>query len=186
MRSVRLGLVVALVGAGIASPALAKGGIVDEIRLGVLWHDVGVFGTSKERGADLNAELRFVSPAFLEPLLSPRPHLGVSVNTDGDTDQAYAGLTWTFTLFRQLLNPVDSLFLDASLGGAVHDGKLSTRDPHRKNLGSRFLFRESLEIGYRFTPAQSVSVILDHISNADLASRNEGLDNLGLRYGLKF
>ena len=80
----------------------------------------------------------------------------------------------------------DGLFLDASLGGSAHNGKLDTTDPDRKSLGSPVLFRESLELGYRFAEVHSLSVMLDHISNADLADRNEGLDTLGIRCGLKF
>lgn len=165
---------------------LVPGGFLDELKLGVLRHDAGVFGNHKEDGADINLEARFVSPEFLHPLLAPRPHLGLSLNTDGNTNQVYAGLTWTFTLFRGLFSTSDSLYLDASIGGAAHDGKLDTEAPGRKSLGSRFLFRESLELGYSFTPSQSISIMLDHVSNANLANRNEGLDNLGVRYGIKF
>jgi lipid A 3-O-deacylase len=169
-----------------ATPALAQGKIVDELRVGILGHDVGVFGTHKESGVDFNAELRFVSPDFLKVLWAPRPHLGVSVNSDGNTDQLYFGLTWTFTLFRGLASANDSLFLDASLGGAAHDGHIRTNDVDRKELGSRLEFRESLELGWAFTPGQSVSLMLDHISNASLGVKNEGLDNFGVRYGIKF
>jgi lipid A 3-O-deacylase len=165
---------------------LVPGGFIDELKIGVLRHDAGIFGNNKEDGVDINFETRFVSPEILRPLFAPRPHLGVSVNTAGDTSQLYAGLTWSFTLLRGLFSTSDSFYLDASIGGAAHDGKLDTDAIDRKALGSRFLFRESLELGYSFTPSQSISIMLDHVSNANLANRNEGLDNLGIRYGLKF
>ena len=169
----------------VASTAEAAS-VIDELKLGVLDHDAGVFGTTRESGVDLNAELRFVSPSFLSPIFAPRPHLGIHVNTAGDTNQLYFGLTWSFTLFREILSAGDGIFIDASLGGSVHDGKLDTTDTDRKSLGSRILFRESVELGYRFLERHSVSVMLDHVSNANLADRNEGLDTLGVRYGLKF
>jgi lipid A 3-O-deacylase len=178
-------LVMGGVVAGIV-PAAAQGNLLDELRVGVLRHDAGVFGTHEEGGVDFNGELRFVSPDFLKVILAPRPHLGITVNSDGNTDQAYAGLTWSFILFRGLASAEDNLFLDVSFGGAVHDGHIRTNDVDRKELGSRFEFRESLEIGWRFTAAQSLSIMLDHISNANLGVKNEGLDNLGLRYGIKF
>ena len=53
-------------------------------------------------------------------------------------------------------------------------------------LGSTFLFRESLELGYQINPVVSVSAILDHISNANLAKRNAGITNAGARFGVKF
>jgi lipid A 3-O-deacylase len=177
-----LGTAVALA----AATASAETRLVDELRVGVLRHDAGIFGDHKEPGVDLNGELRFVSPDLFKGIGGPRPHLGVSVNSAGGTNIAYAGLTWTFTLARGLVSAEDSLFLDASLGGAVHDGSIRTSRTDRKELGSRVLFRESLELGWRFTPRQSVSILLDHVSNANLGVKNEGLDNIGLRYGIKF
>ncbi|HSV28059.1 MAG TPA: acyloxyacyl hydrolase, partial [Candidatus Omnitrophota bacterium] len=76
-----------------ATPAQAG---IDEIRLGLLDHDVGVFGGEHESGYDVNGEVLFESPGFLAPIWAPRPHVGVYVNTTGDTSQAYAGLTWTW------------------------------------------------------------------------------------------
>jgi lipid A 3-O-deacylase len=158
--------------------------LVDEVRAGVFYHDAGIFGSRKEEGADLNLELRFVSPEFLAAIWSPRPHLGVHGSLAGDTSQLYFGLTWSFMLWRT--GGADGLFLDASLGGAAHNGELDPVRADRKALGSRVLFRESLELGYRFGEVHSISVMLDHVSNANLADHNEGLDNLGVRYGLKF
>ena len=170
----------------LAVPGVASAQLVDEVRLGVLAHDIGLFGGNAEDGVDLNAEVRFASPNFLRWAFSPRPHLGVSVNTSGATNQAYFGLTWTATLFRDVIVRGDGFFVELGLGGAVHDGKIDTMRVDRKSLGSRVLFREALEIGWAFTPSQSISFMLDHMSNANLADRNEGLDNFGVRYGMKF
>lgn len=183
-RSVRL-LLSAAIAAGLlcADPAAAQS-LVDEVRVGGFYHDAGILGTRKERGPDLNLELRFASPEFLSAIWSPRPHLGVTGSLAGDTSQLYFGLTWSFMLWRTGGN--DGLFLDVSLGGSAHNGKLEPNRTDRKALGSRVLFRESLELGYRFGDVHSVSVFLDHASNANLASHNEGIDSLGVRYGLKF
>ncbi|MEW5726986.1 MAG: acyloxyacyl hydrolase [Pseudomonadota bacterium] len=150
-----------------------------ELRLGVLAHDVGVFGGEHESGADGNVEVLFDSPSVLAPLWAPRPHLGVSVNSAGNTSQAYAGLTWTWDVTRRL-------FLAFSLGGAVHDGETETDRQDRINLGSRVLFRESLSIGFWITENQNLSLMLSHISNANLAEHNEGMDNFGIRWGYRF
>ena len=178
-------LLSAAIAAGLlcADPAGAQS-LVDEVRVGGFYHDAGIFGTRKERGADLNLELRFASPEFLGAIWSPRPHLGVTGSLAGDTSQLYFGLTWSFMLWRTGGN--NGLFLDASLGGSAHNGKLEPTRTDRKALGSRVLFRESLEFGYRFGDVHSISVMLDHASNANLADHNEGIDSLGLRYGLKF
>ena len=76
------------------------GGILSEVRLGVLKHDFGPFSSSEEHGIDVNLEFLFVAPDALEFLGSPRPHLGVTINTDDDTNQAYFGLSWEFDVWR--------------------------------------------------------------------------------------
>ena len=153
---------------------------VETIAFGVLHHDAGVFGNSKESGVDFNLELRLdeLTGEFWGFLLNPQPHIGVSVNSEGDTSQAYFGLTWLFDFGA-------GFFGGGSLGGAVHDGETNSDTPYRKSLGSVVLIRESIEIGFRFASRHSLSLMLDHISNAGLADENEGLDNVGIRYALR-
>jgi len=155
------------------------GDIVSEIRIGALIHDEGPFSRNEEDGFDGNLELLFVSPDFLESVWSPRPHFGVTANSAGNTHQAYLGLSWEWTFWRDW-------FAGFSLGGAVHSGKLVTSETDRKELGCRVLFRESVEFGYRFGGRHALSAFLDHISNAKICERNEGLENMGLRYGYRF
>ena len=155
------------------------GGFLSEVRIGAMAHDVGVFGRSKEDGVDVNAELLFVSPDFLEVVFSPRPHIGVTVSTEGGTSQVYAGLAWDWTFW-------DPFFVEATLAIAVHDGKISSQAPDEKSLGCRALFRESVSVGARFLEHHSVSVMFTHMSNANLCDNNEGLDAFGVRYGYEF
>jgi lipid A 3-O-deacylase len=83
-----------------------------EVRVGATAHDPW----SPERGsADFNGEL-LVGRIFTKPdAWIPRFHLGASINTGGKTSYGYAGFTWTFDL-------VDSVFIEGSFGGAVHNG----------------------------------------------------------------
>lgn len=159
-----------------AAPAWAG---IDELRLGLLAHDIGFLGHGKEEGGDANVEVLFKSPAFLDALWAPRPHVGLSVNSAGDTSQLYAGLTWS-------VEPFERVFVEFSLGGTVHDGELDSAALDRKQLGSRLLFRESLSLGFRLDRRNSLSIIFDHESNARLARHNEGLNNLGVRWGYRF
>jgi lipid A 3-O-deacylase len=152
---------------------------LDEAKLGIDAHDITLGGSHKEPGADVNGELLFVAPDFLQAIGSPRPHIGVAVNTAGATSYAYFGLTWTAAI-------VDRMFVSGALGGAVHNGEINADLPDRKRLGSRILFHEYVELGLRATPVLSLSVFLDHMSNADLARHNAGMTNVGLRTGYKF
>jgi lipid A 3-O-deacylase len=156
------------------------GGFISEIRGGVLYHDEGPFSHRKEEGADVNLELLFVSPGFLDLIGSPRPHLGADVNVVGDTSEFYLGLSWEWEFWGGWL-------AGFSLGGAVHTGETDKKGREdRKELGCRVLFRESIELGYRFQGRHSLTAMLDHISNAKLCDGNEGLENVGVRYGYKF
>ena len=156
-------------------------GFVSEVRLGYAFHDAGVFGREKEDGEDVNAEIVFVSPDFLEILWSPRPHIGVHINNAGDTSQLYGGLTWDWWFW-------DNVFVLFHFGLSGHNGE--TAAPGRvdkEELGTEVLFREGLELGWNFYKKDSISVFLDHVSQGNFFNdENEGLDTFGLRYSYRF
>jgi lipid A 3-O-deacylase len=180
---VKLGAALAIIAGVWTGTAIAADGVFDEVKVGVLAHDVAFGGHHKENGYDINGELLFVSPDFLQWAFAPRPHVGLSINTDGNTDQVYGGLTWTVYGRKGIFANDGNTFVNFAFGGAVHDGWLQTYDGPRKELGSRILFRESLEVGYWILSNTNVSVYLDHISNAGLADQNDGLTNIGMRVG---
>lgn len=170
-----------------AAGARAEGpGVIDEIKGGVLAHDITLGGKHVESGVDIDGEILFTSPAFLDVIGAPRPHLGAWVNSDGNTDAAYFGLTWGLPLIRHIVGAQDGLMLLGSLGGAVHDGYTDELHAGRKRLGSTILFRESVELAYQITTVYSISLMVDHMSNANLAPHNAGITNAGVRVGFKF
>ena len=166
-----------------ANPPL---GIVNEVKTGLLAHDVGFLGDHTERGFDVNLEMLFNSPDILAIIGSPRPHLGGDYNTAGQTSDVFTGLTWGISVIQNLFRPGDAVFLTGSLGGAYQDGFIDNAPLGRKRLGSPILFRESAELGYQVTPVISVSAILEHISNANLGQHNAGITSAGARLGFKF
>jgi lipid A 3-O-deacylase len=170
--------------------AAAQTNPIDEVKVGVLAHDVGFLGHHVESGEDVNLELLFTPPDILAVIGSPRPHIGADINASGNTSDGYFGLTWGIMLIQNLFQSGDGIFANGSLGGAVQDGyegtQTSVPPPGRKLLGSPVLFRESAELGYQLTPRVDVSAFLDHISNANLAPRNAGITSAGARLGVKF
>jgi lipid A 3-O-deacylase len=169
--------------------AQAQQKILDEVKIGVLAHDIGFLTHHVENGADVNIEMLFTPPDILSVIGSPRPHIGADINTAGNTSDGYFGLTWGIMLIQNLFSSGDGIFANGSLGGAVHDSSPLTGDtapPGHKLLGSRILFRESAELGYQINPAINASAFLDHISNANLAPRNAGITSAGARLGFKF
>jgi lipid A 3-O-deacylase len=149
---------------------------------GLLAHDRGPMSDRHENGIDLNLEMQF---APLAVFASPRPHLGISANFNGDTSTLYAGVN--FRLLQRQQWHVDGI-----LGIAVHDGPLH-KDPVGCELdsdcgyGVRYLPRFGAELGYRLIPVGTLSLYYVHMSHKwIIEGENEGLDLIGLRYGRPF
>lgn len=186
MRIGTVALLASLAAGALALPARGQGGWVDEAKLGLLAHDVPLGSDHKENGPDINAELLFRSPNFLAPIFAPRPHIGVTANTLGLASYAYAGLTWSGSPWAGTPGPLGGVFASLGLGGAIHNGPNNTTTPGRLGLGTRLLFHEYVELGYRLTSHVYLAAYLDHVSNADTGRHNPGLTNLGLRLGYRF
>ncbi len=166
-------------------------GFLSEVRLGALDHDLGLFGSQRESGLNLNMELLFVAPGVFEIIWLPRPHFGVTVNTEDDTSFLYTGFTWDIANIAERTfgwKVWEPLLIEGVLGLALHNGELSlsSGQTSAKALGCRVLFREALSVGVRFWTYHSLSLSLDHISNAGICSDNDGLETLGIRYGYRF
>jgi hypothetical protein len=129
--------------------------IADELRIGLLAHDLGAgFKQRYEKGID--AQLEYIAGESYSFLLA-KPHVGATINTGGGyTQTLYAGLTWRAEL-------VHNFFIEASLGGGAHNGNLNTESRKKSALGSRFLFRESFSFGNQFSENYNLSVIVDHM-----------------------
>ena len=156
-------------------------GLIRELRCGVAAHDVdGLWsGSSREKGPDIYAEAIFDRPLFRLFSATAYPDVGASVNTRSDTSKIFGGLLLQW-------EPSGPFFFSTGMGLALHDGKRDTASTDRKSLGSRVLFRIPVEIGYAFTRRHRIMILFDHISNAYLASPNEGMDTLGILYGYRF
>ena len=167
----------------------------NEFKFGVLAHDAHFLG-GKEKGVDLNPEIIFASPvpdawagtvpAYLRWMVQPRPTIGGEINTDGFTNQAYVGATWSWLLASNLVQPSDGIVLSYFFGPGFNDGDIVATAPDRKSLGSHILFREALELGYLITPVYQVSAFIDHVSNGGLAKQNQSINDVGVRLGVRF
>jgi hypothetical protein len=162
-------------------PPVAAGAWISELRGGLFAHGPG---TREGGSVDVNGELLFVKPfAWSAPstsFLIPRLHIGGTFNTAGDTSQLYAGFTWTYDF-------TSKIFVDGSVGVGFHDGKTGRIVPHdRLSLGCSPLFRESASLGYRLSENWSVMATVEHISNAGLCHKNQGLTDYGIRLGYTF
>jgi lipid A 3-O-deacylase len=159
-----------------------------EVRFGVGMHGVG----SVESGTvSLNPEIVFPQIRFADwpadprwAFIIPRFHVGAGINLSGRTSYGYAGALWT-------LDVTDRMFLEAFLGGALHNGSLNGNAAlNQAALGCRVLFHVGGSVGYRVTQRWSVMFTFDHLSNGnavlDGCSRNQGLNEYLLRAGYSF
>jgi lipid A 3-O-deacylase len=168
------------------APAAAQPPWLDEIKIGVLANDIALFERHVEAGTDVNFEMLFTPPEIFKPIGSPRPDVGVTINSAGETQRGYFGLTWGITLIQRLFGPSDSVWANGSLGGAVQNGFVDDAPPGRTNFGSPVLFHLSLELGYQASPTTSLSLFIEHMSNANLVPQNDGMTDAGARIGFKF
>jgi len=160
----------------IASIFIAFNTSAQEFKVGITQHDFdNKLKHRVEKGQNIIVE--YLADK-LDNWLRAYPHIGASINNKGYTSNLYTGLTWHADLGSSFL-------LDASLGISINNAekKISKK---RRGLGSNLLFRESLSLGYKFSEIHSISIMIDHISSADIAKPNPGLTDIGIRYGYKF
>ncbi|WP_135075352.1 acyloxyacyl hydrolase [Terasakiella sp. SH-1] len=168
----------ALLFIGTNNPAQAD--MIKEVKLGLLDHDTDNLwsGFNREGGLDINGEVILNHDLnFWGGTMSPA--IGLSVNSQGDTSKAYLDARWQKEF-------ADDFYFALGVGGAVHNGNKKLTNVKRKALGSKVLFHFPIELGYHITETTNVSLFFDHVSNAWLASPNEGMDTLGIRIGFKF
>ena len=111
----------------------------------------------------------------------PRFHLGASANFNG-TRYAYAGATWTVDLTQ-------SVFVEASLGAAVNDGKTGVFVPeNRLNVGCGAGPRGAAALGFRLSDRWSLVATMEHFGTAGCSERGnaKGPSNIGARIGYSF
>ena len=85
-----------------------------------------------------------------------------------------------------LLRERHEIFADFTLGGAIHDGETTAPSSGSRQYGCRLGFHESFSLGYSFDGHNAIMLGVDHMSNASLCDKNDGLTNLGIRYAYKF
>jgi hypothetical protein len=161
-------------------PVALRTSFISEARLGVLGGDLW----SENGTGNIHAEVLFAKPFTPADLFAsyfvPRPHIGSSLNLNGATSVAFAGLTWNIDMTPQI-------FIEASLGGAVHNRHGD--DPIRAaqaTPGCSPSFRETASVGYRISERLSFTATVERFDNAGLCAENRSITNIGARIGYSF
>lgn len=146
---------------------------------GIYAHDIDspLSASGVESGADIQLGWRGGQIAGT-PL---QPYVYGSVNTDGETNYAAAGLSAKFG---------KKVYVRPGLGVAVHTGSARNfQDPSNSKVefGSRILFAPELGLGVQLNDRLSVEASWVHLSHAQLFGRqNPGIDNVGVRVNFGF
>ena len=133
------------------------------------------FGHRHEKGQNIVVEYLFDK---MQNYLRAFPHIGTSINNRGYTSNIYTGLTWQFDI-------KDIVTVEATLGASINNAE-KLQPKKKRALGSKLLFRESFSIGYLIDKTHSISIMIDHMSSADIKKPNPGLTDIGIRYGYRF
>ena len=176
-------------------PGIASADLVDEVRVGVIQHNICVTdckNADKEDGPNIHGEVVFESPDFLSILASPEPYLIASVNTAGNTSFGGFGVNWDFEI-------ADGWAIEPGLGYVIHNGETANPFPNGSPeaaafasenvlLGSEDLFRTSLSLTRDLNTNWRVQLHYEHLSHGQILGdgRNQGMDSVGVRLGYRF
>lgn len=179
----------------VAAPPMASPQIVEEVRIGVIQHNVCIANcdnANKEDGPNVTGEIVLASPDLLDIIWSPRPYVMASLNTAGDTSFGGFGLHWSWDL-------AGGWSLEPGLGYVLHDGELTfpfpQGDPRNDPVsattvffGSRDLFRTSLSLNRDLADRWGVQLMYEHLSHGQIlgSGRNQGIDNFGVRVSYRY
>ncbi len=185
---------IAAFGAALMMAPQAQAG-VDEVHVGVMAHNICVINcknADKEDGPNIEFQVSFDSPAFLDWAGSPQPYMMASINTAGNTSFGGVGLEWRW-------NFADNWALEPGLGVVVHNGENDNPFPNGSpeaaafaeehvQLGGDVLFRTSIGLTYDFAGPWEAQLFYEHLSHGQILSsgRNQGLDEFGIRFGYQF
>jgi hypothetical protein len=124
-------------------------------------------------------DISLTSPdrSVLEFLFSPRSQFGITTDPDTGTSRSYAGLSW---------NVFDNRGFFGNLGLAGSMTHVGPEEMYGRLLGPPLALHSSFEFGYQLGSQHSLTLSLDHSSAPDVLSDHGELNELQLRYGLKF
>ena len=145
------------------------------IKGGIFSHNAGIVTSGKDGCIDIHAEL-----LYNKRILKGYPTIGTEININGDSSFVYTGLSWEKKYFKNFL-------IGAFFGAAAHNGNLNSENSNQRKLGTRFLFREAIDIGYYINSKYVISFLANHYSNAGLGGvKNQGNSNIGFRLSYYF
>lgn len=174
-----------------ANAASAQDSFVSEIRGGFSFEGVELdeellllpTTVPLDRLHKVSFELLFRSPELdvFKWIWAPRPVIGATISLTGRESWAHAGLSWHVPVFET------PFFVEGTLGGAIHDGRLYNAPPGQKNFGCRAIFYGQATLGANIAENLTATLNFEHGSHAwTCGQTNDGFNAVGFRLGYKF
>jgi len=126
---------------------------------------------------DLQISLNSPDRGVVSFLFSPRSRFGMATDSGTGTSRSYAGLSWN--LFNS-----NGFFGNLSVAGSLT--RAGPEEMYPRYLGPSLALHSEFELGYQIGDRHSLTLSLDRATAPDPFSDRSELDNLRLRYGLKF
>ena len=160
----------------ISSPVIAEGYDV----FGVGFYDVKFDGSETNKATDFRYERRFdISLLEIGPesydFFNLKPFAGFETTSDS-ANYFLAGIYLEDNVGTLLAGDSSNFIFTPSVGIGYYD------DGDGKKLGNDIEFRSTLEISYQLKNKNRIGLSFGHISNANIAEDNPGVEVLSLSY----
>ena len=164
----------------ISNVAVSKGTNV----FGIGIYDVKFDGSEKNQATDFRYEYRSDKTLFdigpeEDNFFFLKPFFGFEYTNDS-ASYILTGIYIEDNLGELFEGNENKLFFTPSFGAGIYN------DGSGKKLGNDLQFRTSLEISYELKNKNRIGVSFSHISNANLGSKNPGVEILSFSYHIPY
>ena len=147
-------------------------------------YDVKFDGSEKNQATDFRYEYRSDKSLFdigpeEDNFFFLKPFFGVEFTSDS-ASYFLTGIYIEENLGELFEGDKSKLYFTPSFGAGIYD------DGSGKKLGNDLQFRTSFEISYELKNKNKIGISLSHISNANLADKNPGVEILSLSYHVPY
>ena len=163
-----------------SSSALSKGTNV----FGIGIYDIKFDGSEKNQTTDFRYEFRSdnsildIGPKE-DNFFFLKPFFGLELTNDS-ASYFLTGVYLEDNLGQLFEGDRSKFFFTPSFGAGIYD------DGSGKKLGNDLQFRTSLEVSYELKNKNRIGISFSHISNANLADKNPGVEILSFSYHIPF
>ena len=147
-------------------------------------YDIKFDGSEKNQATDFRYEYRSdktlidIGPEE-DNFFFLKPFFGVEYTSDAAT-YFLTGIYFEDNLGELFEGDKSKLFFTPSFGVGIYD------DGSGKKLGNELQFRTSLEVSYELKNKNRMGISFSHISNANLGSKNPGVEILSFSYHIPY